>query len=95
MTDLPEPDDLTGLYWPEDDDESAVILVRDDRAAAGIDHDDGETDAHWFAPNAAVSPMTWAELSAQISDETNRVPLADAIAFTIPDRFTTTNGDTP
>lgn len=85
MLDLPEPDDRTGLYWPETDQEFAAMLVRDDQAA---DHG----AEHWFAPNSEAPPLTWDEIVAA-GDDTP--PLSDAITFAIPDRFATTNGDAP
>ena len=91
MPDLTEPDDRTGLYWPETDAEFAAILVRDDRAAAANDPAGDDPGAHWFAPNSEASPLTWDEI-VRAGDQTP--PLAAAIAFTIPERFAT-NGDTP
>lgn len=90
MTDLPEPDDRTGLYWPESAEYVPSIRIRDDTAAKASGY---STDHHWYAPNGDYRPSTWAELLALCDVEPRLV--ADAITFTIPDRFTTTNGDTP
>ena len=84
MSQLPEPPDRSGLYWPETAEEFAVVLIRDDRAAAALDPTAYGNGAHWFAPNDQASPMAWVDILADILGE-NAAPVSGAIRFTIPE----------
>ena len=79
--DMPEPGDLTVLYWPETEVATAAVAVRDD-TAYGVKYG-AEGDAHWWTFGLGkVGPLTWGELWAACHQ--GDAPIAEATVLTSP-----------
>ena len=79
--DMPEPGDLTVLYWPETEVATAAVAVRDD-TAYGVKYG-AEGDAHWWTFGLGkVGPLTWGELWALCHQVD--APIAEATVLTAP-----------